>query len=77
MSNIEFKLNTKGVGELLKSPEMQSYVEEIAYQHVPGDGYDVKSFVGFDRARAHVIISSESALNDNLDNNTLLKEIGA
>jgi len=71
---MKFKLNYKGVGELLKSSEMQSvlasYANEIAA--TAGDGYDV--YVG--KTRANVSVVTEEAAQDNYENNTLLKAMG-
>ena len=78
MSKVKFKLNKKGVGELLKSREMQSVLNQHAYrtQSKAGAGYDVESFVGFDRAHALVYAETSEAKRDNLENNTLLKSLG-
>lgn len=70
---LKFKLNYAGVGQLLKSKEMQdvlkSYADEIGAR--AGDGYDV--YVG--RTRANVSVMTEEAAQDNLENNTLLKAV--
>jgi len=74
----KFKLNKKGVGELLKSGEMQTILNQHAYrtQSKAGAGYEAESFVGFDRAHALVYAETPEAKQDNLDNNTLLKSLG-
>ena len=74
MSNkLKFKLNYKGVGQLLKSAEMQSVLSSYANEikNRAGDGYDV--YVG--RTRANVSVATEAAAQDNLENNTLLKAV--
>lgn len=74
MSNsFKFELNRAGVGELLKSTEMQdvlaSYAGSIA--NAAGDGYSV--YVG--RTRANVSVATAEAEQDNFENNTLLKAV--
>ena len=74
MSNkLEFKLNYKGVGQLLKSAEMQSVLSSYASEikNRAGDGYDI--YVG--RTRANVSVATEATAQDNLENNTLLKAV--
>lgn len=78
MSKVKFKLNKKGVGQLLKSKEMQNIVSGYAYkaQAKAGAGYEVNSFVGFDRAHATIYAETAEAKRDNLESNTLLKSLG-
>lgn len=70
----KFKLNHEGVGELLKSPEMQevlkSYADQVGAR--AGAGYDV--YVG--KTRANVSVATEEAERDNDENNTLLIALG-
>lgn len=47
----KFELNYEGVGKLLKSSEMRTFIDGFAKKNY--DGY-VRSFVGFDRAKAFV-----------------------
>lgn len=77
MSNVKIVLNRAGVSELLKSQAMMDICTELANDMAGrlGDGHTVNSFVGFDRAHAVVTAESEKAIADNLDNNTLLKEM--
>ena len=75
MSNsFKFELNRAGVGELLKSAEMQdvlaSYAGSIA-NAAGDDGYSV--YVG--RTRANVSVATAEAEQDNFENNTLLKAV--
>lgn len=75
MSNkFKFKLDYAGVGQLLKSEEMQSVLKHYADQvgARAGDGYDV--YVG--RTRANVSVATAEAEQDNFDNNVLLKALG-
>lgn len=71
----KFVLNHAGVGQLLKSAEMQAVLKEHATEIMNrvGDGYEQDTFVGRNRANAMVTATSSKALKDNLDNNTLLK----
>lgn len=72
---VGFKLNYDGVGQLLKSPEMQDvligYANEV--KNRAGDGYSVH--VGPRRANVSVRTGTDEAAQDNLDNNTLLKAV--
>ena len=73
MSKMRFKLNYKGVGELLHSKEMESvlmgYANTVAGN--AGDGYKAKQM----GTRVIVVADSSKAAQDNLDNNTLLKAV--
>lgn len=77
MNNFKFKLNSSGVQELLKSPEMQSILASYANQVAAkaGDGYEARYHVGKKRAYANVYAETAEAKRDNLDNNTLLKSL--
>ena len=78
MSKVKFEMNKKGIGELLKSKEMTGVLQGVAYQVQgrAGDGYEVDTFVGFDRAHAVVYADTYKAKKDNAENNTLLKALG-
>ena len=73
----KFKLNYSGVGQLLKSTEMQSILSEkaSAIQQRCGDGYETDMYVGKTRANAMVKATSFKAKRDNMKNNTLLKAV--
>lgn len=77
MAKIKFKLNYAGVGQLLKSQEMQtvlnSYASDMASRS--GAGYEAETFVGFDRAHAVVKTVTPEARRENSENNTLLKAV--
>ena len=68
---IKFELNYEGVGELLKSGEMQSVLMEAAQNIASnaGEGYKAVQM----STRVIVVPDTEEAEQDNLDNNTLLK----
>lgn len=78
MSKIRVELNSAGVRELLKSPEMQSIVGELAGEIAQraGDGYasDVK-MMGT-RVIASAYTETRAAMKDTLENNTLLRAMG-
>lgn len=77
MSKSKFKLNHSGVGQLLKSPEMQSVLSEkaTAIRNSCGDGYEQDVFVGKTRANAMVSAATFEAKKDNMENNTILKAV--
>lgn len=51
MSNVTFKLDKAGVKRLLQSEETLKLCEDIANSKKSSDEH-IKSFVGFDRAKA-------------------------
>lgn len=77
MSKMQFKLNRKGVAELLKSEEMQKVLKDFAtdIRNRCGDGYEQDVRVGKNRANAMVSASTYQAKADNLRNNTILKAV--
>ena len=70
---IEFKGNSAGIQEMLKSPEMQDvllgYAQQIQFN--AGQDYEVKEL----GTRVVVVPSNEQGENDNYENNTLLKAV--
>lgn len=74
---LRFKLNRKGVQELLQSNAMQNILGDYAEQKAQeaGDGYASEVKVGRNRAYANIYPDSKEAYFDNLDNNTLEKVI--
>ncbi|HJB24221.1 MAG TPA: hypothetical protein H9946_08765 [Candidatus Jeotgalibaca pullicola] len=77
MAKSGFKLNYAGVGQLLKSAEMQNVLEEkaTAIKNRCGDGYGQDIYVGKNRANAMVYPDSYAAKRDNMKNNTILKAV--
>lgn len=77
MAKNKFKLNYSGVGQLLKSAEMQSVLNEkaAAIKNRCGDGYEQDVYVGKTRANAMVSATSYKAKKENMKNNTLLKAV--
>lgn len=52
MSKIEFKLDKKGVrSEILQAEYMKTFIENEAQKRAGSDSH-VKSFIGYDRAKA-------------------------
>ncbi|MHC5375756.1 hypothetical protein ACYSNU_18520 [Enterococcus sp. LJL120] len=77
MANSKFKINYSGVGQLLKSAEMQNVLEEkaTAIRNRAGEGYKQDTFVGKTRANAMVFADTYQAKKENMKNNTLLKAV--
>ena len=77
MSKVKFKLNRAGVGQLLKSAEMQRVISEKASEISgrAGDGFEAETYVGRDRARAIVKAETREAYKECLYNNALLKAL--
>jgi hypothetical protein len=78
MSKVKFELDRAGVRELLRSPEAasvcRSYAENVRGR--AGEGYEVTTYTGRNRANASVHAETYEARKDNYDNNTLLKALG-
>ena len=74
---MKIELNSAGVREMLKSPEMQALLKERASEAAEraGEGYDSDVFVGRNRANAAVFATTKKAQRDNLKNNTILKSL--
>ena len=77
MAKSGFKLNYAGVGQLLKSAEMQKVLEEkaTAVKNRCGDGYEQDIYVGKTRANAMVFAETFKAKRDNMKNNIILKAV--
>lgn len=77
MANIEVKLNSAGVRQLLRSKEMKDICAEHAsnIQKRVGDGYEVDTYTGQNRVNAMVKATTTRAKRDNMENNTLLKAV--
>ena len=68
----KFVLNYSGVAELMKSPAMVNLLREKAksIQDKAGDGYEISSYVGKNRANVSVKTKSRKAIRDKNKNNT-------
>ena len=77
-SKTEFVLNREGVRELLQSDAMLSVLNSYAQNAMAqlGDGYEVSSHVGKNRASVRIEAVTSAAKKDNSENNTLLKAVG-
>mgnify|MGYP000874181933 FL=1 len=77
MSKFKFKLNRQGVRNFLRSESMQQLLLQRATEikNRAGDGYEVSTFAGKNRANATVKAATVKAKKDNKKNNTLLKAV--
>lgn len=77
MSKFKFKLNRQGVRDFLRSAAMQQLLLQRATEikNRAGDGYEVSTFAGKNRANATVKAATVKAKKDNKKNNTLLKAV--
>ena len=76
----KFVLDKKGVGELLRSEEIQSLLDTYGQQVQANTrrAEDYQTQVSDGKVRANVVIRciNSTSLKDNLKNNTLLKALG-
>ena len=72
----KFKLNRKGVRELLTSPEMAEVIRDASQRvaNNAGDGYE-SNVQTANRAVGRVVATTAEAYKDNNENNTLLKAL--
>jgi flavin-dependent dehydrogenase len=70
-------LDSNGVKELLKSPEMMNICVEHAnsIQAKLGEGYSFTTHVGKNRVNVSVGTETYEAMKENYENNTLLKAL--
>lgn len=74
MEIVDFKLDYEGVGEILISDEVADMIEETVSALAPtAEGYVHQTFKGKVRVNGRISAVTGSAIQDNLDNNTLLK----
>ena len=78
-SDFEFKLNSAGVRQLLKSEEMQSILSEYGSEIASnaGSGFEKDERVYKKRAVVNVYPKSEHARNKDYKENALLKAVGS
>ena len=78
MSKVKFELDKNGGRDLLRSQEVlnvcKCYAESARSR--AGEGYEVTTYVGRNRANASVHAETYEARKDNYENNTLLKSLG-
>lgn len=77
MAEIRIELNHDGIAQLLKSQEMESCVKDVAsgIKSRCGEGYEVDSYMTPSRIVSSVYTETVEAMQDNLDNNTLLRSM--
>lgn len=75
--NFDFKLNEKGVRELLRSQEAMNVCRKYADRALQklGDGYEVTTCVGRNRVNAEVGATTFKTRKKNHDENTILKAV--
>lgn len=78
MSKVRIELNSAGVRELLKSGEMEALLREKAGEIASrcGEGYESDSKQMPTRVIASAYTGTKEAMQDNLENNTLLRNLG-
>lgn len=78
---MEFKLNSKGLVELMQGDKMRAVVSEAASKvaskaaSMSGGPYDTSTGNGKDRAYGRVTCADKATRKDTLENNTLLKAL--
>lgn len=77
MSKVRVELNSAGIREMLRSEEMQALLGEKAAEIAGrcGSGYESDTHMTPGRAVASVFTDSAEAVKDNLDNNTILRNL--
>ena len=80
---LDFKLNLKGLNELMKSPAMQSElqstgerVEAAAQSMCPKGEYKTRTVSGKFIAKTYVSVQNFEAMHDSYEHNTLVKALG-
>lgn len=79
MSKIKVELNYAGVGEILRSPGVASFLSAEATKraHSLGSGYGTSTYYAGTRVIASIATLSDKAARDNLENNSLLKAVSS
>lgn len=78
MGNTKIVLNRSGVRELLKSDGIMAACQEAAEGVIrrAGPGYQTNTYTGANRVNVSIYAEDPAVVQDNLDNNTLLKALG-
>ena len=78
MGKVTIKLNSAGVRQLLKSPEMRAIVDELASQVAAGagEGFEKEVKQAGTRVYAHIHAETPEAYYKNAKHNILLKALG-
>lgn len=76
--DFKFELNYQGVGELLHSDAMANLLNSLAEEHLGelGNGYKIEVKNMGTRLIAVMSANTKETNQDNLENNTLLREFG-
>ena len=74
---VRVELNSAGIREMLRSAEMQALLGEKAAEIAGrcGAGYESDTYLTPGRAVASVYTATPEAAKDNLDNNTILRNL--
>lgn len=77
MSKTKIVLNRAGVKQLLQCDPMLAYCDNLGQNALNklGEGYETKTFIGFDRVHTIVRADSKEARKENLEDNTILKAV--
>lgn len=77
MSKVKIELNYAGVGALLKSEEVKTFIKDIADQRAAqlGEGYATDTHQAGTRVVASIYTETAEAAKDNLENNSLLRAV--
>ena len=77
MSNLRIELNSDGVRELLKSPEMMAVCRELAngIANRAGDGFELSEYTGRNRVNVSVHAETKEAMQACLKDNVLVKAV--
>ena len=77
MSKVKVEINYAGVGALLKSDEVRSFIGAEAERRAQslGDGYGTDTYMAGSRVIASIYTETAEAAQENMENNTLLKAV--
>lgn len=77
MGNVRIEINDAGVQELLRSPEIQASLNEVASKILErlGEGYGKDEYLGKRRCNVGIYPESDEAIRDCFENNTILKAV--
>lgn len=77
MADVKIELNSSGVGQLLKSAELEALLKEQADAIAArcGSGYDSDTKMMGTRVISSVYTDTLEAVRDNMDNNTILRAL--
>lgn len=80
MSKVEIQLNSKGVTELMKSPEIISALQKEAdsvVEKCSKGSYETSKYIGENRANVSIFTCDAKTYYRNLKENELLKALGS